>query len=434
MQFYRSAIFHCIEKNGTVKGDYYADGLLLVEDGKVVEIGDYQHLSNKFSQDELLSKTVTFDNSLIIPGLIDTHLHYPQYKVIASFGKTLLEWLNDYTFVEEQKFDQEEYANRIAELFFAELLRNGTTTAMSFCTSHPTSVDAFFNVANKYKMRMLGGKVMMNRNAPDNLCDTTASSYKDSKDLIEKWHNKGRLLYSVSPRFAPTCCTQQLTMAGRLMQEYGTTSQHKDAVRMQTHLNENVDEIQWVKELYPQHKHYFDVYEQHGLANEFSVFGHCIYGADDEFKRIADSGSKVALCPTSNLFLGSGLFDIPKLNSYNIDYAIASDVGGGDSFSLFKAINEAYKICALKGHKLDSIQGLYLCTLGAAKVLNLEYCLGNFEKDKEADFIVLNLQATKLIDERVQACKNIAELLFSLTTLGDDRLVDKVYILGQQVI
>ena len=289
MQFYRSSIFHCIEKNGTVKGDYYADGLLLVEDGKVVEVGDYQHLSNKFSQDELLSKTVTFDNSLIIPGLIDTHLHYPQYKIIASFGKTLLEWLNDYTFVEEQKFDQKEYANRIAELFFAELLRNGTTTAMSFCTSHPTSVDAFFNVANKYKMRMLGGKVMMNRNAPDNLCDTTASSYKDSKDLIEKWHNKGRLLYSVSPRFAPTCCTQQLTMAGRLMQEYGTTSQHKSAVRMQTHLNENVDEIQWVKELYPQHKHYFDVYEQHGLANEFSVFGHCIYGEDDEFKRIADS-------------------------------------------------------------------------------------------------------------------------------------------------
>jgi guanine deaminase len=431
MQAYRSSIFHCVEKNGAIKGEYFVDGLLIIDEGRVVEVGAYQVLSSNFSKENIAQITV-LNNCLIIPGLIDTHLHYPQYKIIASFGKTLLDWLNDYTFIEEQKFNQQEYANNIAELFYSELLRNGTTTAMSFCTSHPHSVNAFFSVAHKYNMRMLGGKVMMNRNAPDGLCDTVESSYQDSKELIEKWHNKGRLLYSVSPRFAPTCCTEQLTMAAKLMQEYeGNNSQ---AVRMQTHLNENIDEIEWVKSLYPEHKSYFDVYEQHQLAGEFSVFGHCIYGTDEEFKRLGETGSKVALCPSSNLFLGSGLFDLQKLEHYGVDCAIASDIGGGDSFSLFKTINEAYKICALQGYRLDSIKGLYLCTLGAAKVLNLEHCLGNFEAGKEADFVVLNLQATQLISERIATTKNIEELLFSLITLGDDRLVDEVYIYGKKVI
>lgn len=433
MQIYRSAIFHCIEDYRGVQGQYFSDGLLIIENGKVLSVGHYDEISSQFSEDILNTQVITFSNRLIIPGLIDTHIHYPQYKIIASFGKTLLQWLNEYTFVEEQKFQQETYAYEVANLFFPELLRHGTTTAMSFCTSHSESVDAFFHTAGRYGMRMLGGKVMMDSNAPDNLCDSTEDSYHQSRQLIEKWHNKGRLIYSVSPRFALTCSSKQLTLAARLMQEYDGGEHPQEGVRLQTHLNENKEEIQMTHQLYPDYDNYFDIYDKHGLAGVNSVFGHCIYGEKEEFRRLCDSGSKVALCPRSNLFLGSGLFDIQTLNAYHIDFALASDVGGGDSFSLFKVMNEAYKIAALQGYTLDSINAFYSCTLGAAKVLNLAHCLGNFEQGKEADFVVLDLQAMPLLMTRMKDEDGIDDLLFSIICLGDDRLVDEVYLLGKKV-
>ena len=424
---YRGSIFHCIEDGSNVKPIYFPDGLLVVSGGRIVEVGEYSILSAKFNSGESI---VHFKDSLIMPGFIDCHIHYPQYKVISSYGTSLLEWLNKYTFVEEQKFSDIDYAAKIAELFLDELLKNGTTTAMTFCTSHKQSVDVFFDAAEKRSLRMIAGKVMMDRNAPDELCDDIESSYADSKSLIEKWHNKGRLSYAVTPRFAPTSTKAQLVKAAKLLKEYPDTKSTK-GVLLQTHLNENSDEIDWVKELYPQSKNYFDVYDNLGLSGTNSVFGHCIHNSTDEYKRIAETNSKVALCPTSNLFLGSGLFALDELEHYGINVALASDVGGGDSFSMFDVMNQAYKICRLNDYNLDPVKAFYLTTLAAAKVLNMSDCLGNFESNKEADFIVLDLNATELIAQRLKTSRNIKELLFCLMTLGDDRLVSKVYILGQ---
>jgi len=419
--FYRGSIFHCIETSSGVEPAYYEDGLMVVKGERIVEVGDYVELSVRYNSE---GSIVNFKDSLIMPGFIDSHIHYPQYKVISSYGTSLLEWLNKYTFVEEQKFSDSQYAGKIAELFIDELIKNGTTTAMTFCTSHKQSVDVFFTAAEKRNVRMIAGKVMMDRNAPVGLCDDIDSSYKDSKSLIEKWHNKGRLSYAVTPRFAPTSTEGQLTQAAKLLTE------HPD-ILLQTHLNENSEEIAWVKELYPESRNYFDVYDKHGLSGPNSVFGHCIYNTVEEYKRMAETSSKVALCPASNLFLGSGLFNLDELESYGIDVALASDVGGGDSFSMFNVMSQAYKVCRLNGYNLDPVKAFYLTTLAAAKILGVDERIGNFEPDKEADFIVLDLNATELITQKMQTVKDISDLLFSLMMLGDDRLVNEVYILGQ---
>ena len=418
---YRSSIFHCIETSGGVEPVYYEDGLMVIEGERIVEVGDYAELSVRYSSE---GSIVRFKDSLIMPGFIDCHIHYPQYKVISSYGSSLLEWLNKYTFVEEQKFSDSDYAAKIAELFLDELIKNGTTTAMTFCASYKQSVDVFFSAAEKRNMRMIAGKVMMDRNAPAGLCDDIDSSYADSKSLIEKWHNKGRLGYAVTPRFAPTSTEGQLTQAAKLLTE------HPD-VLLQTHLNENSEEIAWVKKLYPKSRNYFDVYDKLGLSGPSSVFGHCIYNTADEYKRMAETSSKAALCPTSNLFLGSGLFALNELESYGIDVALASDVGGGDSFSMFDVMSQAYKVCRLNGYNLDPVKAFYLTTLAAAKVLGVDDSIGNFESNKEADFIVLDLNASELIKQKIQTVTDISDLLFCLMMLGDDRLVGEVYILGQ---
>ena len=428
--FYRGSIYHCIESNGKLEPIYIKDGLMVVDtkSGCIIEVGEYISLASKWPQSESLTH---FKDGLIMPGFIDTHVHYPQYKVIASFGTSLLEWLKKYTFVEEQKFIDSDYASQVAELFLDEIVKNGTTTAMTFCTSHKQSVDVFFAAAEKRNLRMVAGKVMMDRNAPKALCDSPEDSYNDSKELIEKWHNKGRLSYAVTPRFAPTSTTEQLTEAAKLLNEYPNNGDSK-GVLLQTHLNENDKEIEWVNELFPESNNYFDVYHDHGLTGSNSVFGHCIYNTDEEYLRMSETGSKVSLCPTSNLFLGSGLFRLDKLESFGIDTALASDVGGGDSFSMFKVMNEAYKICRLNDYSLDPIKAFYLTTLAAAKVLNLDDRIGNFEVKKEADFIVIDLNATELISQKMKTASSISDILFNLMTLGDDRLIDEVYILGQR--
>ena len=428
---FRASIYHCTESDRVIEAAYFPDGLMVVDNdsGKILEVGEYTTTAPKWPNSLSLKH---FKNSLIMPGFIDTHVHYPQYRVIASYGTSLLDWLNTYTFVEEQKFSDLDYATTVAELFLDELIKNGTTTAMTFCSSYKQSVDVFFTAAEKRKLRMIAGKVMMDRNAPEGLCDSPQSSYIDSKSLIDKWHNKARLSYAVTPRFAPTSTSDQLEQAAKLLKEYPNTSDTK-GVLLQTHLNENDDEIEWVKELYPESKNYFDVYDSHDLAGINSVFGHCIHNTDEEYRAIADSGSKVVLCPRSNLFLGSGLFEIDKLEDFEIEMALASDVGGGDSFSMFQVMNEAYKICRLNDYNLDPVKAFYLTTLAAAKVLNMDDSIGNFEVNKEADFIVLDLSATKLITEKLKVAKDINDILFSLMTLGDDRLIKEVYILGQAI-
>jgi guanine deaminase len=426
---FRASIYHCTESDRVIEAVYIPDGLMVVDNdsGQILEVGDYTTTAPKWPNSLSLKH---FKDSLIMPGFIDTHVHYPQYRVIASYGTSLLDWLNTYTFVEEQKFSDLDYATTVAELFLDELIKNGTTTAMTFCSSYKQSVDVFFTAAEKRKLRMIAGKVMMDRNAPEGLCDSAQSSYIDSKSLIDKWHNKARLSYAVTPRFAPTSTNEQLTQAAKLLKEYPNTSDTK-GVLLQTHLNENDEEIEWVKELYPESKNYFDVYDSHDLTGINSVFGHCIHNTDEEYRAMADSGSKVVLCPRSNLFLGSGLFAIDKLEDFEIEMALASDVGGGDSFSMFQVMNEAYKICRLNDYNLDPVKAFYLTTLAAAKVLNMDDSIGNFEVNKEADFIVLDLSATELITEKLKVAKDINDILFSLMTLGDDRLIKEVYILGQ---
>ena len=428
--FFRGSIYHCIEENGSLKPIYFDDGLMVVDNksGKIIDVGNFSDLRSSW---DISNNLIHFRDRLIMPGFVDTHVHYPQYKVIASYGTSLLEWLNKYTFVEEQRFSDVAYADQIANLFLDELIKNGTTSVMTFCTSFKQSAEAFFNAAENRNLRMVAGKVMMDRHAPDELCDNPDNSYSDSKELIEKWHNKGRLRYAVTPRFAPTSSSSQLKQAARLLNEYPSDDQTK-GVLLQTHLNENDEEIAWVNDLFPDSNSYFGVYEDHGITGNRSVFGHCIHNTEEEYQRMAKTGSKVSLCPTSNLFLGSGLFELEKLESYGIDVSLASDVGGGDSFSMFKVMNEAYKICRLNDFNLDPIKAFYLTTLGAAKVLDMNDSIGNFEVNKEADFIVIDLNATEIISQKNKIAMGVNDILFNLMTLGDDRLIDEVFILGQR--
>ena len=428
--FFRGSIYHCIEENGSLKPIYFDDGLMVVDNksGKIIDVGNFSDLRSSW---DISNNLINFRDRLIMPGFVDTHVHYPQYKVIASYGTSLLEWLNKYTFVEEQRFSDVAYADQIANLFLDELIKNGTTSVMTFCTSFKQSAEAFFNAAENRNLRMAAGKVMMDRHAPDELCDNPDNSYSDSKELIEKWHNKGRLRYAVTPRFAPTSSSTQLNQAARLLNEYPSDDQTK-GVLLQTHLNENDEEIAWVNDLFPDSNSYFGVYEDHGITGNRSVFGHCIHNTEEEYQRMAKTGSKVSLCPTSNLFLGSGLFELEKLESYGIDVSLASDVGGGDSFSMFKVMNEAYKICRLNDFNLDPIKAFYLTTLGAAKVLDMNDSIGNFEVNKEADFIVIDLNATEIISQKNKIAMGVNDILFNLMTLGDDRLIDEVFILGQR--
>ncbi len=423
---YRAAILHSIADPAVVgveqSYEYFEDGLLLVEDGQVVQVGHAADLLPSLNGVEITE----YPDALITPGFIDTHIHYPQTGMIASYGEQLLDWLNTYTFPTEQQFADKAHAADVAGIFLKELLRNGTTTALVFGSVHKQSVDAFFEAAGALNLRMIAGKVLMDRNAPDYLTDTPESGYADSKELIERWHGKGRLHYAVTPRFAPTSTPEQLALAGKLYQEYPDLYMH-------THLSENRKEIEWVRELFPERKGYLDVYDHYQLIGARSVFAHGVHLCDDECQRLAETGSAVAFCPTSNLFLGSGLFDLQKLEQHGVRVGLGTDVGAGTSFSQLQSLNEAYKVMQLQGKKLDPFKSLYLATLGGAQALYLDDKIGNFARGKDADFVVLDYRATPLISYRMQQAKTLAEKLFALTMLGDDRAVKETFAAGQSV-
>lgn len=422
-QAFRGSALHYLEDPATHAEhahEYIKDALLLVEDGKIKALAPYAELIPTL---EPTLEVIDYSGKLLMPGFIDLHSHYPQTEIIASYGRQLLDWLNNYTFPTESKFSDAAYAKAIAERFVAELLRNGTTTAMVFATVHKASADAFFEVAAAQNLRMIAGKVLMDRNAPDNLCDTPESGYADSAELIEKWHGKQRLSYAVTPRFAPTSTPEQLQSAGQLLQAY-------PGVYLQSHLAENQDELAWVATLFPNARDYLDAYEQAGLLGPRCVYAHGIHLSDSACKRLAQSGTVLAHCPTSNLFLGSGLFDMHRISDAGIRYALGTDVGGGTSFSMFQTLGEAYKIQQLQQHSLHPDQSLYLATLGGARALSLDHLIGNFLPGKEADFIVIDPQATPLLSFRTAQCDSLTELLFALITLGDDRLIYATYILG----
>lgn len=423
---YRSAILHSLADPAEVgieaSYQYFEDGILLVENGQVLEVGAASELLPKLQGVEIRE----YRDALITPGFIDTHIHYPQTGIIGAYGEQLLDWLNTYTFPAEGAFADKAHAADVAGIFLKELLRNGTTTALVFGTVHKQSVDAFFEAAQALNLRMIAGKVLMDRHAPDFLTDTPESGYADSKELIERWHGKGRLHYAVTPRFAPTSSDAQLELAGKLFGEYPDLYMH-------THLSENKAEIAWVKELFPARKGYLDVYDHHRLTGPRAVFAHGVHLCDDECKRLAETGSALSFCPTSNLFLGSGLFDLEKMEQHGVRVGLGTDVGGGTSFSQLQSLNEAYKIMQLQGKKLNPFKSLYLATLGGARSLYLDERIGNFQAGKDADFIVLDYKATPLIDFRMRQARSLEERLFALTILGDDRMVKETFAAGRSV-
>lgn len=425
---YRGSILHFLsdpDKNGEKSYQYFEDGVLLVAEGRVVEIGDaatvLASIGEKVNGRDC--QVVEYVNHLIIPGMIDTHIHYPQVEVIASYGENLLKWLDNYTFPAEGKFADKAHASSIANFFLDELLRCGTTTAMVFGTVHKQSVEAFFEASEQRNTRMICGKVMMDRNAPDFLCDTPESSYHDSKDLIEKWHNNGRQLYAVTPRFAITSTDEQLAGAGRLCREYPD-------VFMQTHISEDKEEVACVRKLFPERQDYLDVYDHYDLLGNRSVFSHGIYLTSRERKRLRETGSSVSFCPTSNLFIGSGLLNVEVLEKDQVAYSIGTDVGGGTSFSMLQTLNEAYKVTRLNGNTLSPLKSFYLATLGGAEILQLDDRIGSFKPGNEADFTVLDYNCTPLMQLRQGKCKSLAEKLFTLIILGDDRAVKATYVAG----
>lgn len=402
--------------------EFIEDGVLLIRDGRVAAIGPAAALLATLPADIELHE---HGDSILMPGFIDTHIHYPQTDVIASAGQQVLDWLEDYTFPAERRFVEAAYAAEVAEFFLDELARNGTTTALVFCTVHRSSVEAFFTAAARRQLRMIAGKVLMDRHCPDYLRDTESDGERDSRELLEQWHGHKRLSYAITPRFAPTSTAGQLASAGRLAKQFPTAYVH-------SHLAENRDELAWVKQLFPDARSYLDVYDRHDLLRERALYAHCIYLDEHDRRRMAGSGSSAAFCPTSNLYLGSGLFNVAAADASGMHFSVATDVGGGSSFSMLRTLGDAYKVSQLLGQKLSALRAFYLATLAGARALQLEGTIGNFAIGAEADFIVLNRHATPLIARRCSQARTLEETLLILMTLGDDRVIAATYILGQQ--
>lgn len=399
---------------------WYDDGLLVVQRGHIVAVGSYQDIRPTLDSDTLIHH---YEHKIICPGLIDTHLHYPQTEMMAAPAPDLLPWLENYTFPTEAQFSDPDHATQVSTIFLDELLKNGTTTALVYGSVHKTSVDCFFQQSAQRNMRMVAGKVLMDRNCPDHLQDTAASGAQDTADLIERWHQHGRQLYAITPRFAPTSSPEQLQSCQELAQSF------KD-VFIQSHVAESQAEIAWVKELFPSYRSYLDIYDQFELLRPRAVYGHGIYLDHTDWQRLTQSGASVSHCPTSNLFLGSGLFDAQRALAAKASFSLGTDVGAGTSFSMLKTMAAAYQIARLQGHYLNAFQLFYLATAGAAQQLQLPM-IGSFAPGNEADFIVLDDGAIPLLARRLQKNMPLEERLFSLIMLGDDRCIQASYIAGQ---
>ena len=400
---------------------YLDDGAVLVRDGLIEAVGEARDVLADAPEGAPVDD---HSGSLVMPGFIDAHIHYPQTQVIGSYGAQLLDWLHNYTFVEEQKFADHGHCARIAEFFLEELIRCGTTTAMVYCTVHPQSVEAFFAASERLGARMIAGKTMMDRDAPEALMDTPERGYEESQSLIQRWRGRGRLDYAVTPRFAVTSSKAQLEAAGALVKE-------NPGVYVQTHLDENKAEIELVRRLFPEARNYLDVYDRAGLLGPRSVFGHCVWLEDAEVAALAASRSVAAFCPTSNLFLGSGLFDAARLERAGVRIALATDVGGGTSYSMLATAAEGYKVLELKGQSWAAAAAFYRMTLGNARALSLEDRVGSIEPGKEADLAVIDSRATPAMAHRMETAEGDLDAeLFVLMMLGDDRAVRQTYVAG----
>ncbi|MDC9810357.1 MULTISPECIES: guanine deaminase [Rhizobium] len=401
---------------------YEEDGGLLITDGLIAAVGPYAEVKAKTAEG-----TAEIDHRphLIMPGFIDMHLHFPQMQVIASYAANLLEWLNSYTFPEECRFVESAHAERIATHFYDELIRHGTTTAVAYCSVHKTSADAFFAEAMKRNMRMVGGKVMMDRNAPQGLLDTPEMGYDETRQVIADWHGKGRNHVAITPRFAITSTPAQMEATSALVREFPD-------LHIQTHLSENHDEIKFTCELYPEAIDYTDIYARYGLLGPKSLFGHAIHLSEREADVMSETGAVAVHCPTSNLFLGSGLFPLKALarREKPVRIGVATDIGGGSSYSMLKTMDEAYKIQQLLGERLNPLESYYLMTRGNAEALSLTDRIGTLEPGTEADLVVLDATATPAMALKMEVVKTLPEELFLLQTMGDDRAIAETYVAG----
>ena len=424
---FRSTLLHCLadpgEHDDVAAWQCIDDGILLVEDGRVAAIGAagamLPQLQSGVDVEDLRG-------NIIVPGFIDCHVHFSQLDIIASYGEQLLDWLNRYAYPEETRFASREHAQRVAHAFIDELLGNGTTTALVFATVHEHSADAIFEAAAARRMRLIAGKVLMDANCPEALRDDPQTGYEQSRQLIERWHGKDRLGYAITPRFALTSSEAQLAAAGQLASEYPDVWVH-------THLAENTDEVGAIAAQFPWSNSYLGVYERFGLVRERAVFAHCLHLVEGERRCMTKHGAAAAFCPSSNLFLGSGLFDLRAIRDAGVRTGLGTDVGGGTSLSLLHTMSDAYKMLHLQDQALPPMRALYLATLGAAEALYLDDRIGNFAPGKEADFVVLDPAGSSITKRRSEAAATIAEIMFALMMLGDDRNVHSTYLEGKRV-
>ncbi len=403
---------------GETAARHESHGAVLVNAGRIIATGPADTLRAAHPQ----AKVHDYGRALITAGFIDAHVHYPQTAIIASWGKRLIDWLNSYTFPEEMRFADPAYADMIANRYFDLATAHGTTTVCTYATIHPASVDAIFTAAQTRGMRLYAGKTCMDRNAPEGLRDTAQSAYDDSKALLEKWHGQDRLNYVITPRFSPTSTPEQLAALGSLWREY------PDCL-MQTHLSEQTDEIAWVRELFPQSRDYLDTYEAQGLLREGAVYGHAIHLTDREKSRLIEAGASLVHCPTSNTFIGSGLFDMSLARHLRV--GLATDTGGGSSFSMLHTMAAAYEVAQLRGQALHPSQLLWLATIGSARALRAEHRIGNIAPGMEADLTILDLASTPAIAQATARAETIWQALFPTIMMGDDRAIRTVWIGGK---
>ncbi|MEL6689955.1 MAG: guanine deaminase [Pseudomonadota bacterium] len=394
-------------------------GAVLLDGATIAAAGNAEELKAAHPQAEVTD----YGDNLIVPGFVDAHTHYPQTAMIASWGKRLIDWLNDYTFPEETRFSDPAYAQAVAGTYLDLLLDHGTTTVCTYCTTAPASVDAIFEAAEARGMRVLAGKTCMDRNAPEDLIDTVTRAYDESKALLAKWHGRGRAGYVITPRFAPTSTPEQLEALGTLWAE------HPDCL-MQTHLSEQTEEIAWIKELFPNSRDYLDVYESFGLLGAKGVYGHAIHLEPREADRIAEVGAALVHCPTSNMFIGSGLFDMSLASRLNV--GLASDTGGGSSFSMLRTMAAAYEVAQLRGQALHPAELLWLATEGSARALHLEGTVGRLATGADADICVLNLASTPALTQRKANAAGSWEAIFPTIMMGDDRAVADMWVAGKR--
>ena len=422
MKIYRARLFTPVSDPFTkgVESSFvtHDDGFIAIEDGRIATVGPWTEHPDGDIID--LGR-----QALISPGFIDTHLHAPQLEMIGSYGGHLLEWLNRYTFPTEAKFADPQYARRGAQAFFAELLRNGTLCALVFSTIHAEATDIFFDEAERRGFRAIIGKTMMDRNAPPYLLEKPRDSYDQSRSLLKKWHNRGLLRYAVTPRFAPTSTPELLEAAGALKKEF------PDAY-VQTHISENRNEVQWVHELFPEAE-YADVYDRYGLLSERTVLAHGVHLTEEELDLLSRRGARIAHCPNSNLFLGSGLFRLHRVIESGVLVGLGTDIGAGTTPSMFAAMADAYKVQQVQNISLSPYQLWYMATLGGARALSMDGETGSLEPGKSADFVVLDLQATPLIALRSERASSLQDLLAGLIFMGDDRVVSRAFIAGREV-